>query len=1784
MKKVLFLTLLAAITVSAFSGMLRFDEAGTAAAASLPREARLSENKAAGTEPAFESFTDANFTADPAWTGNTSAFTVAANSDTAAGATASNTLRLNAPATVGIEYLTSQISDWRVSQEWRFWMGRRSQALTAANQQFVWLYANEGDLNSSTVRGYRISIGDDTGGDEIRLQYVNGASVTTVITSTGSVPNGLTDIGFQVRVRRSSTGSWDLHTSVLPTANGNGAVASDIPSATNTPIFQGSGSSTAVVPSANGYLGVAALHSTGGNAIVAAEWDQFYVSFSDVPTIPLSTNQFVSAAIGQQDLAGVNPATSDSRMRGPWDVDIDQQNGKVYVADTLNNRVLRFASATTFTSGGQAEAVFGQSQFTTMVLGTGTTGMSGPTSVAIAPDGTLWVSDTGNNRVLYFNNAATATNGIAYSGRLTSTGPTFSNPHGLDVDPSGRLWVADRDNNRVLRFNDPKAGVTIAPSASACISGGISATTCERPYDVHVDANDNVWVADGEYDRVLRFENSSTHTTGTPARGVLGQPSFVVTNPALNSNQIDNPRSIVTDPYGNLYVSDADNHRVMVFSDAADLPNGANAVAVLGQANFTSSSVTATNRGAQPPSGLAFDNISGDLLTADPSRNRVIRYDGLAPAVPPTQVSTGLPMNVTPTAGTMQGNANPNGSATVGYFRVATTYSETCSDSYGVRTPTTGGTDLGSGTSVMNFTHDLSSITPGTTIYYCAVAENAGGRAFGEVYWFTTNAPPTVTTEPATNVTSTAARLNATVDANGLDSVGHFRISETDGVCSPTFGSRAPASGEINIGNSITPTPFSYDIAGSLAPSTEYFYCAVGQNSEGTSYASTTSSFTTAAPRTLYVDNTEDSGAFNTCDPFQPNDCSLRGAVSIAENGETIMFEQPSTVKGAAAGGPTTIYLFTQIVTDKSISIIGTGAANLTVRGLGNFDSSRLFSINGGASVSISNMRLSNGRGNGGGAGGGAFYVDQSTLSLNNVELADNGVIAGHGGAIYINNGTLNISNSTVASSTSNNNGGAINSENSSVNIANSTISGNTSAQSGVLFQSGGTLNILSSTISLNTSNSPNSGGGLIALFANVTVQNSIISGNHSPGTYRELRIQSSTFTSGGNNMIGDAVGDSNVGQAVTWQPTDIREVPHRLGPLQLNGGQTRTHLPAFNYPGLDKGCSSLPMFPDQRGSQRVVDHASVANAGCTNPTFSEGADIGAVELQTIPEIYTTAATDILRTTATLNGIGTPNGVAMTGYFRYSSTNGTCSDTFGTRAPTFDGVELGSNSAPISFSVGVAGLTANTTYYYCAIAETASGTVYGAVQEFTTPVNAVIIVDTSDDDAGMNQCTSAGGDCSLRGAIAIAADGDTIQFESPATLKEIAAPAATINLASAISINADITINGTGPQNLTINGGGIPSGERVFRITNTADVTINNLRISNGGGNGTDVPNFGGALLVEGGALSLNNVEVTDSYASNGGGAVAVLLGGTLNVTRSLIFSNFAGEGAAIHSSTGTVNISNSTISNNIGLPPVEAGGGAIFAGGGTLTVSNSTITGNRANTSVRAGGVTSNANATTITSSIISGNSGNAYPELYVMNGSITSGGFNMFGNDAGDSANTGIAMVYQSTDILDAPNTLGPLDNNGGPTRTHMPTAGFPGLDKGCAFGLSSDQRGQARINDWTGIADAPCAAEADRGADIGAVEMLAPTAAEVSLSGRVISLNGQGIRGAAITIQGGGLESPRIVTTNTFGHYCLEGLAAGQTYIITVRASKHTFAESTRVVNLYDNLAGVDFVSSR
>lgn len=191
----------------------------------------------------------------------------------------------------------------------------------------------------------------------------------------------------------------------------------------------------------------------------------------------------------------------------------------------------------------------------------------------------------------------------------------------------------------------------------------------------------------------------------------------------------------------------------------------------------------------------------------------------------------------------------------------------------------------------------------------------------------------------------------------------------------------------------------------------------------------------------------------------------------------------------------------------------------------------------------------------------------------------------------------------------------------------------------------------------------------------------------------------------------------------------------------------------------------------------------------------------------------------------------------------------------------------------------------------------------------------------------------------------------------------------------------------------------------------------------------------GGIYNATSATLTLRNSTLSGNSAFGNGGAVAKTLPGSLSVIHSTLSGNTANTcGGGIFSSTDTVSLLNSTLTNNSG-----DGGGIFYPAGGSVTLTNS----------------------------IVAGNSGN-HPDLLGSN--FNSTGKNFIGVFTPGTGNLDTAgdKTFASTNTTIA-QVLRPLASNGGQTKTHAPAPGSPVVDAGAtAFtinaGLTSDQRGAA------------------------------------------------------------------------------------------------------------------------
>jgi len=338
---------------------------------------------------------------------------------------------------------------------------------------------------------------------------------------------------------------------------------------------------------------------------------------------------------------------SDSTFSEPTGAAIDPTTGKLFIADRDNRRILRFSATAKLLTGATAEGVLGQPDFVTRTRNTGGLSASttnDPNGLFVDANGTLWVADMTNNRVLRFNNASSLANFSPADGVLGQpdfvtntagvTAGKMNTPTSVFVDANGTLWVADRANNRVLRFDNAATKPNGAPADGVLgqtdfvtNTNGLTASAMDTPWGVFVDNGGRLWVADRKNNRVLRFDNASAKSNGAPADGVIGEPDFTTSVFNKTRGGLGEPRGVAVDGLGRLYVVDEGNTRVMVYSYTNSLTNGPNASNVIGQSDFTSdlsSPITASS--LNYPVSIFIENAANNIWIPDTYNHRVLRY------------------------------------------------------------------------------------------------------------------------------------------------------------------------------------------------------------------------------------------------------------------------------------------------------------------------------------------------------------------------------------------------------------------------------------------------------------------------------------------------------------------------------------------------------------------------------------------------------------------------------------------------------------------------------------------------------------------------------------------------------------------------------------------------------------------------------------------------------------------------------------------------------------------------------------------------------------------------------------------------------------------------------------------------------------------------------------------------------------------------------------------------------------------------------------------------------
>lgn len=411
--------------------------------------------------------------------------------------------------------------------------------------------------------------------------------------------------------------------------------------------------------------------------------------------------------IGQPDFISTRAdyPTLRTGLESPSALAVDA-NGNLYVLDAGNNRILRFPRPFDDTANPKTpDAVIGQPDFNSSGANPGGITANGlrirdsnstalPCALLMDFAGNLWVTDTGNHRVLRYDSSALAqasSTPVAASvvlGQIDMVRGTYADkfdtinkfyrPFALALDSTNNLYVAD-GYHRVLAFQSPFSTGQSAARFIGSIQGGSAPnfvplnpptkSSFALPQGLAVSGNSLI-VADTGNHRLLKYPLLSQWPSGTmlpEATAVIGQPGFTQNNAGTSSTALSSPMHVFATP-AEIYVADALNNRVAVFP-----ADGTVASRVIGQTSpeyggvnladantvFTAAVVARQTGNSIMGGGVAIDTRSTPprMYVADTFNNRVLAFCDARRAGEVTLILG------QPNAGQTRANYNPDGSA-----------------------------------------------------------------------------------------------------------------------------------------------------------------------------------------------------------------------------------------------------------------------------------------------------------------------------------------------------------------------------------------------------------------------------------------------------------------------------------------------------------------------------------------------------------------------------------------------------------------------------------------------------------------------------------------------------------------------------------------------------------------------------------------------------------------------------------------------------------------------------------------------------------------------------------------------------------------------------------------------------------------------------------------------------------------------------------------------------------------------------------------------------------------
>jgi DNA-binding beta-propeller fold protein YncE len=174
--------------------------------------------------------------------------------------------------------------------------------------------------------------------------------------------------------------------------------------------------------------------------------------------------------------------SGDGEFQNPYGLAVDEVNGRVYVADTGNNKIRKFN-------------LFGEYQNSFGASGSGDRQFLHPQGVGVdSANGDIYVVDTVNQRIQKFRTDGTNYTFLLKFGSFGNQNDQFNLPRDIAIDAQGNVYVCDSGNDRLSKFTSSGDFLAVIGQDDSLLN----------PYGIALDSSGNIYVADTENHRMVK--------------------------------------------------------------------------------------------------------------------------------------------------------------------------------------------------------------------------------------------------------------------------------------------------------------------------------------------------------------------------------------------------------------------------------------------------------------------------------------------------------------------------------------------------------------------------------------------------------------------------------------------------------------------------------------------------------------------------------------------------------------------------------------------------------------------------------------------------------------------------------------------------------------------------------------------------------------------------------------------------------------------------------------------------------------------------------------------------------------------------------------------------------------------------------------------------------------------------------------------------------------------------------------------------------------------------------